>query len=397
MEIANPTITTRRGLVTGSWVVLGALSAGVIAASSWAAQRPAPWLDLAAWFLVWLLWIPIARQLAGAVERRPIGRRSWRARVPPYVLGGLLLTSTLLTLRLLLDRGLHLLAGQSAHDLAVSAFLLESVIYDALVYAGLLALFHALSYYGRYTRRLVQSAELESRLGRVRLAFLRNQMQPHFLFNTLNLISALIHTDPEKADSMIADLGDLLRVTLETPQRQEVPLERELEYLERYLDIARLRFGSTLEVERRVDPAAERAMVPSLVLQPLVENAIRHGLAERDGRSRITIAARQSNGTVRLEVSDNGPGLPLAAPGPLRLGVGLGNTRRRLEQLYGEAQRFEIRNRPGGGAVATLEFPYRTATDNSETSDSELRYGHPYGDRGRRAAGEREDQIVSRA
>ena len=396
MEIANLTLTPRRGLIAGSWVLLGALSAGLLALSTHVEQGSVPWLALVAWFLVWLLWIPTALLLARAVERRPLGRSSWRRRLLPYLLGGMLLTAAMLTLRLTLDLALHLLTGLAGHGFVVNAFLVESVLYDSLVYLGLLALFHALDYHARYSRRLVQSAELEAQIAKVKLAFLRNQMQPHFLLNTLNLISALTHTDPERADAMIADLGDLLRVTMEDPESQEVPLDRELEYLERYLDIARVRFGSSLNVERHIDPALEQAMVPSLVLQPLVENAIRHGLAERNGQSRITIAARRSNGRVRLEVSDNGPGLPLAVPGPLHVGVGIGNTRRRLEELYGEAHRFEIRNRPEGGAMATLELPYRPAGDNtSETAEPELWYGHPYGDRRRRAASTREDQVVS--
>ncbi len=388
MAVVNYEVHTNSGLISVAWGVLGALLGALLAVSYGFETHPVPWFALCSWFLVWLLWIPCGWAVARAVRTRPIARQNWRTRVPPYVLGGLLLTATFLTLRLLVDRGLHLLVDAGGHHFAVSAFLFQAVVFDALIYAGILALTHALDYYDRYTRRLVQSAELEDRLSRVRLAFLRNQMQPHFLLNTLNLISALIYTDTDKADRMIADLGDLLRLTLEDSSRQEVPLGREMQYLEHYLDIARTRFGSVLQVESRIDPEMEAAIVPSLVLQPLVENALRHGLAERNGQSRITITASRSDDCLRLEVSDNGPGLPLAAPGPVRLGVGLGNTRRRLEQLYGPAQRLEIRNRAEGGAVAVLELPYRT---------SEPTHDYPHSYRRRRAAGTREDQVVSGA
>ncbi len=370
-----------------SWALLGCVLGALLALSYRFELQPVPWIALASWYLVWLLWVPIGRLLARVLEARPIESANWQFRAPPYVLGGLLLSATLLTLRLLTDRGLHLILDSDSHAVTVGAFLVQCVIIDALIYTGLLATIHALNYHQRYTQRLVQSAELESRLSRVRLAFLRNQMQPHFLLNTLNLISALIHTDAEKADRMIADLGDLLRVTLEDGRRQEVPLERELQYLEHYLDIARTRFGSALQVEREIEPGLEQALVPSLVLQPLVENSLRYGLAERNGKSRITISATRRNGHVRLEVSDNGKGLQLGVPGPLRMGVGLGNTRRRLEQLYGEEQHFELRNRPEGGAVAVLELPYHATQATAEDVEVELTHEHPYSHRRRRAAG----------
>lgn len=365
---------------------------GLLAISYSFEGQPVPWLALVSWYLVWLLWIPLGWALAQAVETRPISSRNWTIRLPSYLLGGLLLAAGLLTLRLLIDSGLHLLAGAEGHPFAVNAFLLQSVVFDTLVYSAILALTHALNYYRRYTQRLVEGTKLESRLSRVRVAFLRNQMQPHFLLNTLNLISALIYTDPERADRMIADLGDLLRLTLEDASLQEVPLHREMEYLEHYLDIARARFGSALEVESRIDPGLELAIVPSLVLQPLVENAIRHGLADRNGKSRIAIAAHRRGDRLRLEVSDNGPGLP---PEPSRIGLGLGNTRRRLEQLYGAAQRLEIRNRADVGAVAILELPFHLSTDTPD--NTEPSYDDPHGNRGRRASGAREDQVVSRA
>ena len=381
------------GLISTAWVTLGVTLGGLLAISYSFEGKPIPWLALISWYLVWLLWIPLGWALSRAVERRPIGSRNWSIRLPSYLLAGLLLAAGLLIVRLLIDRGLHLVTNAEGHPFEVTALLFQSAVFDALVYSSILALSHALNYYRRYTSRLVEGAKLESRLSRVRVAFLRNQMQPHFLLNTLNLISALIYSDPERADRMIADLGDLLRLTLEDANLQEVPLHREMEYLDHYLDIARARFGSALEVESRIDPELEQAIVPSLVLQPLVENAIRHGLADRNGKSRIHITAGRTGDRLRLEVSDNGPGLP---PEPSRIGIGLGNTRRRLEQLYGSQQRLEIRNRSDVGAVAILEIPYHLSTDSPEHAEATF-YDDSHPNRGRRASGAREDQVVSRA
>lgn len=376
------------------WTALGLLLGGVLALSYRIGMQAVPWLALTSWTAAWLLWIPLISALKSTVRSHPIDTRNWRYRVPPYTLGGLLVVATLLTLRVVLDRALHLAFDGAAHASTGRALLLQSVVIDALVFCGVMAVIHAIDYYDRYALR---STELESRLSRVRLAFLRNQMQPHFLLNTLNLISALIHTDPEKADRMIADLGDLLRVTLEDSKRQEVPLSRELEYLEHYLDIARARFGSRLEVVHDIDPQLEDPLVPSLVLQPLVENSLRHGLAEQNGRSRITIQARRSDDSIRLEIRDNGPGLPLASPGPLRMGIGLGNTRRRLEQLYGSRQRLEVCNHPDGGALAVLELPYQENRSTLQETESDISYDHSYSDRGRRASGSSENQVLPRA
>jgi signal transduction histidine kinase len=388
MEVAKGQSHEHRRLIAVSWVLLGLLLGSLLALSYWFEPQPVPWLALGSWFLGWLLWLPLGGLLERLVRVRPIESRTWSLRVPPYVLGGLLVAATLLTLRLLTDRGLHLIFDAEGHASTVGAFLVQSVIIDALIYTGIVATTHALDYHRRYSQRLLQSAELESRLSRVRVAFLRNQMQPHFLLNTLNLISALIHSQPDKADTMIADLGDLLRLTLEDSRRQEVPLRRELQYLEHYLDIARTRFGSALDVDRRIDPGLEEVMVPSLLLQPLVENSLRYGLAERNGKSRITISASRHADRIRLEVGDNGRGLPSDALGSMRMGLGLGNTRRRLEQLYGNAHRLEIHNRPEGGALAVLEIPLRLSSSSPDNSEPESGiYDHSHSYRRRRASG----------
>jgi LytS/YehU family sensor histidine kinase len=194
------------------------------------------------------------------------------------------------------------------------------------------------------------------------------QIQPHFLFNTLHTISELVHEDPDAAERMIARLGDLLRLTVDNAQAHEVTLAQEMEFLEAYLEIQRTRFHDRLEVTVEVEDGTEDALVPNLVLQPLVENAIRHGTASLGGLGRILVRTSNRGGTLRLEVHDNGRG-PQPAPRPRqRQGVGVRNTRARLEQMYGPAGRLELTHCPIGGTVAAVEIPFRRANPADEAA-----------------------------
>jgi signal transduction histidine kinase len=229
---------------------------------------------------------------------------------------------------------------------------------DAVTYAVLVGAWHARDWYARWRDRALAAAQLESRLAQARLEGLRMQLQPHFLFNTLHSISALMHRDVEAADRMLTRLSDLLRLTLDSAGTPEVPLRQELAFLDAYLEIQQTRFQERLHVVRDVDPAALDALVPNLLLQPLVENAIRHGDAPRAAGGRVEISARRENGRLRLDVRDDGPGLAPGADGAG--GVGLANTRARLEQLYGDAQSLALANDPAGGTRVTVVAPYRT-------------------------------------
>jgi LytS/YehU family sensor histidine kinase len=184
------------------------------------------------------------------------------------------------------------------------------------------------------------------------------QLQPHFLVNTLHSISALLNKDVDGARTMITRLGDFLRLTLENSGAQEVPLQQEIEFLNGYLEIERIRFQDRLTTNVDIDPAVLDVRVPNLILQPIVENAMRHAIAANSNAGRIEIVASARNGMLRIEVKDNGPGLLLApGSGNPKHGVGLANTRARLERLYGSNHRFELANEPAGGFVVTLEIP----------------------------------------
>jgi two-component system LytT family sensor kinase len=228
--------------------------------------------------------------------------------------------------------------------------------YNIWVYWVILSVCHAFDYYEKFHERELRASELEKRLTQAKLQSLQSQMNPHFLFNTLHTISALMHKDVEAADRMVMKLSELLRLALDNTEAHEVPLSQELDFLDRYLEIEKTRFRERLNVEKNVAPETLKALVPNLVLQPLVENAIRHGIERHARPGKIVLRAEQQNGHLKLEVQDNGDGLP--KDGIKREGIGISNTRSRLHQLYGEKQKFELQNVDSGGLLARVTIPF---------------------------------------
>lgn len=222
---------------------------------------------------------------------------------------------------------------------------------------------HGWHYYQRYRERERRATELEGQLARAQLQALRMQLNPHFLFNALNTVAALIHEQPEIADRTVTRLSELLRHSLDRGDDQEIPLGQELDFLDRYLEIEQTRFGDRLRVDVEVPDPLKEALVPALVLQPIVENAIRHGIEERETGGRIAIRATANGGQLELSVADNGPGLATGETAFKREGIGLSNTRSRLRHLYGECQGLELRPAAGGGLDVRVNLPLRTARD----------------------------------
>jgi signal transduction histidine kinase len=286
--------------------------------------------------------------------------RNWIAQLVAVV--------SFVTLHVALFTGASLLlaGGTTAIPLSrlFTGYLASWFTLDSIVYCTLLAVYHALVYYRVSQDRALRASQLEARLAQAQLQVLRMQLQPHFLFNTLHTISALMHKDVKRADSMIAALSDLLRMSLRSVGVQEVELREELEFLQRYLEIMRLRFGDRLTVTLDIDSEVLDARVPTLVLQPLVENSLRHGFGDgmRAGHVRVTVAP--DGEMLRCEVVDNGRGIPQGGP---REGVGISNTRARLRHLYGERFSLELMANPDGGARVSLAIPFhsleRTAAD----------------------------------
>jgi LytS/YehU family sensor histidine kinase len=230
------------------------------------------------------------------------------------------------------------------------------------IYFAILGFGEALRHYRAARAREVRESRLEARLAQAQLHALRGQLHPHFLFNTLHIISALMTREPHTARRMITRLSDLLRLSLEDDGRHEVTLEEELEFLDRYVDIQKQRFGERLEISYDVEPRARRVLVPRLLLQPLVENSIVHGLSRQEGIGRVNVLGRIADGVLRLAVLDNGPGIGAT----VTEGIGLGNTRERLRQHYGDGAHFEIENRAEGGLVVRIMLPGRVENEPDE-------------------------------
>ena len=239
----------------------------------------------------------------------------------------------------------------------VTWHLLYAFEWEVLLYWGILAANHAIRASRELRRRELYEARLEARLVEARLESLQRQLHPHFVFNTLNALTNLLHRDPSRAESMLVRLGDLLRAVFRSQAQQEVPLGRELSLLQHYMEIQRVRFGGTLTCEIDVPAAAQSALVPVLVLQPLVENAVRHGFAGRGGGV-IHVAARRIGDRLELTVSDNGCGIA-ASPGGMQEGVGLSNTRARLEHLYPGRNDVRISTPASGGFVVVVGLPWQ--------------------------------------
>lgn len=248
---------------------------------------------------------------------------------------------------------------------------------DLIVYWAIIGASHAAEYYQKYHERELKASQLEARLAQSQLQVLKMQLHPHFLFNTLHAISALMHKDVEAADRMIARLSDLLRMTLENVGVQLVPLQQELELLKRYIEIEETRFRDRLTVHMRIDSEALDAQVPNLILQPLVENAIRHGIAPRLAAGRVEVSARRKYESLHLQVRDNGCGLSKNR----KEGIGLANTRARLWQLYGAKHHFVLSSNPDGGLTVTLVIPFCSAADYAADSEMEIADEYPNANR----------------
>ena len=294
-------------------------------------------------------------------RRFPLDRPGWRRRIPVHVLGVVVYSAAHTSMLWGSRVALFPLAGLGAYDYGrmPMRYAMEFAN-DVITYGVYVSVIIAFRYYAALRERELRAAELERGLAQAELRNLRLQLQPHFLFNALNTISATMYDAPEAADAMIGQLSDLLRLSLRTAHTHEVPLRAELATLDLYASIMRARFGDRLRIEVDAEPAAGDALVPSLLLQPLVENAVRHGNAMRLGFGAVSVRARRQGAELLLEVVDDGPGV---APGQdvLRAGLGLSATASRLRLLYGDAHRFAAANVPGGGFAVTIVIPFATA------------------------------------
>jgi signal transduction histidine kinase len=307
----------------------------------------------------WYSWACLAPTILWLSRRFTFDRRSWKIALPVHIVG--VVGATLLHVGLTVASGqvIYWTFGEDRGSWLIQFQRMFFLNFDweMMQYWAIVGLSHALGYYGESQARALRASQLETRLIEARLQSLQRQLQPHFLFNTLNTISALMHRDVEAADATIARLSDLLRMSLETVGIQEVDLKQELDFLSKYLEIEQTRFRDRLTVVFDLQPDTFDVLVPNLILQPMVENAIKHGIGPRAAPGRITIRSRRNGGFLELEVQDNGVGLSAARLSDFNRGVGLTNTRSRLEHLYGKLHRFEFRQPPDGGLLVLIAIP----------------------------------------
>jgi sensor histidine kinase YesM len=313
----------------------------------------------------WFLWAMLAPLIFRLTRWFRIGRDGWLRNSVIHIVACLTLA--------FFHRALYLIVGWALHVAVYRQYSSIRELYQSdilfnlptgyMSYGTFMLISLVVDYYRRYQREELRASRLKAELAQAQLQALKMQLQPHFLFNTLNSISALLDEDVDAADEMLARLGDFLRMTLQNSGAQRVTLHEEMEFLRCYLEIEQVRFQDRLTVSYEVAPDALDAMVPNLILQPIVENAIRHGIVAQSGPGHIEIRASRSNGALILQVQDNGPGLAAAQDSSARLrgGVGLSNTRARLEHLYGAMQRFEMADAREGGLQVTLEIPFERA------------------------------------
>lgn len=250
---------------------------------------------------------------------------------------------------------------------AVTRVLLFGFEWQVLLYGGIVTASQVVRLYQELQARQLHESRLEARLVEARLQALQRQLQPHFLFNTLHAVAGLLHRDPDAAEAMIVRLGDLLRVVFRADLQQEVPLARELTLTSQYIEIQRARFGESLRIAIDVPPDARAIPVPVLILQPLVENAIKHGFAGRPDGGTIRISGRRAGNRLELRVVDDGRGVGLEAVRELNEGVGLSNTRARLEHLYRDQYAVHFDAQPGRGFSIALQLPWRAPAETDTT------------------------------
>lgn len=325
-----------------------------LTASNWTR----PLLSSMAQWWAWALLLPL---IFWADDRLPLTEKQLVRRIAIHLLPSLLLTTLYLyivyALRALFGLGLwSALAGAS---LVVMAFH-GGILWSWLVYWLIFGARQTYRYHEHYLASELRLARLEQSFSQARLNALRMQLDPHFLFNALNTISSQVERDPRLARAMIEHLGDLLRLSLEARDKQQVPLAEEMAFLDHYLAIQKIRFGPSLRVETHIEPAIKHALVPCLMVQPLVENAIRHGLSRRASGGAVTITAKRNMGQMEIQIADDGIGLPQGWTLENSAGLGLTVTRERLAGLYPEgSSRFAITARAEGGTLVEVSLPLR--------------------------------------
>ena len=349
-------------MVVGGWSLAALFTMSYMVLQDYSRQRFHPLSQILAWqFATALGWIILTPLIFLLVEKFPLDEnKKIRRNIGVHILAGLGIVLT----RQAIDAFVQPLLGFPPGANFTSYFesfrflFIVDFHFSFITYCVALGLVFAVRYYRKFRRRELKAIELEARLAQARMHVLKMQLQPHFLFNTHNAILELIYKDPKKAEQMLIDLSDLLRLSLEKMEIEEVPLKQEIEFLNKYLQIEQTRFQDRLSIKFEVPAETLIASVPNMILQPLVENAIKHGIGPRVRGGTVSVKAAAKDQNLFLEVSDDGIGVPFNNPAEIVKGIGLSNVQARLENMYGDKQIFKITPNGKSGLCINLTIPF---------------------------------------
>jgi two-component system, LytTR family, sensor kinase len=364
-------------IIFSAWTLYGLLFGLQAYISSSLVGRPLPlWIALGTPLSCSYAWALLTPGVIALTHRFPMEPKRYLRSIPTHLTAALLFSPIQLAIYVLVQK--HILGTQydtpTVWDAYKNIWVFEfsaNLIRYGLVVVITQTYFNYQRYRERQTRAAqleLEASQMETELARAQLSALKAQLHPHFLFNTLNSISVLMHENVTAAEQTLIRLSDLLRLTLATADTNEVPVAQEMEFLRRYVEIEQTRFQDRLQVHTQVAPEALEAQVPSLILQPLVENAIHHGISTQAEGGRIDVRVMRRDDLVELLISDDGPGIGEDAPKTSNGGVGLANTRARLQKLYGGRHTFTLSQAPQGGLQVTITIPFHTDSEDGNHS-----------------------------
>lgn len=366
------TLWVRGAIVVGVWTLLGVIYAAPIYVEVTSeGMSHAAWRVFSWGILTWLAWAPLTPLITWLGRRFSFVESSWKTsllvHVPSFVTISAIHSAVAAAITLLIRPFDNMDKGPTTFMPRFLSRFKGSIGGDLLIYAGIIGVYYAIDYYFKYREREFRAAQLETQLAVAQLDSLRMQLHPHFLFNTLNGIVGLVRDNRNQAAvGMLVGLSDLLRHALEHSNEQEVTLKEELDFIQIYLNIQQMRFSDRLKVETDIDPKTLKALVPNLLLQPLAENAIKHGFSQRSMSGLIRLTSHIENGHLHLAVLDDGAGLPGNWQMKSSVGIGIANTVARLQQLYNGEHRFNIRNREDVGVEVTVVIPFHTSSGDRD-------------------------------
>ena len=371
----SPLPLLRVGIV-GGWLLFTLMVMAISWTGSVLRGRPSGIGGLLLWNLGWLLWAGATFLVVRLTRRFPLERKHLGRAVATHAVLGIGVSVGILLIEFLLNHALEQLWPEGPRANAFLGYIVYKFHVYFVIYWMIVGATRAFDLHAQYRQSELLASQLESQLAQAQLLALKSQLHPHFLFNTHHaIISLMLKQDTTAAIRMLTRLSDLLRLTLHTTDRQVSSLRDELDALELYLGIQRERYGARLEVELDVEPAALTAEVPWLVFQPLVENALKHGIDSLAAGGRLWIRAWTDRGELHLVVSDNGPGFPVGfdpAAGP---GIGLRNTQARLARLYPQQHQLRFERAASGGADVHVTLPLRAHAPGSESLTAVVTHG----------------------